>query len=88
MTTPSQDQTSEDYLAAVTIGDRAPHNAQITLMEPDPNWPAMFAQEETRISSISGRSRPDPGARRLDLHSRPPRQTDHRHPARRPRFKR
>lgn len=54
MPTPSHDQTSEEYLAAVTIGERLPHNAQITLMEPDPTWPAMFAQEETRIAAILG----------------------------------
>ncbi len=54
MPTPSQDQTSEEYLAAVTIGERAPHNAQIILIEPDPQWPVRFAQEEARISAILG----------------------------------
>jgi GrpB-like predicted nucleotidyltransferase (UPF0157 family) len=54
MPVPSQDQTSEEYLAAVTIGERVPHNDQITLMESDPQWPVLFTQERARISAILG----------------------------------
>ncbi len=54
MPTPSQDQTSEEYLAAVTIGKRIPHNDKIILMESDSEWPVMFAQEESRISTALG----------------------------------
>jgi GrpB-like predicted nucleotidyltransferase (UPF0157 family) len=54
MPAPPNGQTSEDYLAAVTIGERVPHNAPVTLAEPDPAWPAMFAQEHARISAALG----------------------------------
>lgn len=54
MPTPSVNQTSEEYLAAVTIGERVPHGDTITLAEPDPRWPAMFAREDSRISAALG----------------------------------
>src|SRR5215218_8573409 len=54
MPTSSQDQTSEEYLATITIGERVPHNDKIILMESDPEWPVMFAQEESRISTALG----------------------------------
>ncbi|WAS95787.1 GrpB family protein [Nannocystis poenicansa] len=38
----------------MTIGERVPLNAQITLVAPDPQWPVMFAQEHARISAVLG----------------------------------
>ena len=35
----------EDYLAAVTIGERTPHNAQVELVEYDPEWPELYRRE-------------------------------------------
>jgi len=44
----------EEYLQKVTVGDRKPHNAPITLVEYDPRWPQLFDREEDRIRSVLG----------------------------------
>ena len=43
------EQTSEEYLQAVTIGDRKPHDAPVELVEYDPEWPALYRGEEEKI---------------------------------------
>lgn len=44
----------DEKLKEVTIGERLPHNAPVTLCEYDPNWPVMFQQEASRIRSALG----------------------------------
>jgi len=46
--------TSDEDLQKNTIGELVPHNAQIPLADYDPNWPALFAREETRIRAALG----------------------------------
>jgi GrpB-like predicted nucleotidyltransferase (UPF0157 family) len=53
--------TSEELLAAATVGERVPHNAPITLHEYDPAWPAAFEREAVRIRGALG-----DGARRIE----------------------
>lgn len=50
----AQPLVSDDDLQAVTVGERAPHNAPVTLVEYDPAWPAMFEREATRIRRLLG----------------------------------
>lgn len=45
---------SDEYLQRVTVGERKPHNAPITLAEYDPRWPGMFEREANRIRSTLG----------------------------------
>ncbi len=45
---------TDEELQAVTIGRRDPHNAPITLVEYDPDWPRQFADEADRIRSALG----------------------------------
>jgi GrpB-like predicted nucleotidyltransferase (UPF0157 family) len=44
----------EGYLDAVTIGERTPHNAQVELVEYDPEWPALYRREEEKIRGALG----------------------------------
>jgi GrpB-like predicted nucleotidyltransferase (UPF0157 family) len=44
----------EDYLAAVTIGERTPHNAQVELVEYDPEWQELYRREEEKIRGALG----------------------------------
>jgi len=44
-----QGQTSEEYMQAVTIGERKPHRGPVELVDYDPEWPALFRREEERI---------------------------------------
>ena len=46
--------TTDEQLQAVTVGERVPHNAPITLVDYDPAWPALFAREEARIRGALG----------------------------------
>lgn len=46
--------TSDEYLQKVTVGERKPHNAQITLLEYDPCWPKLFDRESKRIRTALG----------------------------------
>src|SRR5262245_61338014 len=41
--------TSDEYLGAVTIGERKPHNDAIHLAPYDPNWPLAFERLASRI---------------------------------------
>lgn len=45
---------SDEALQAVTIGERKPHNAQVTLEEYDAEWPALFEREAQRIRAALG----------------------------------
>ena len=38
------DQISDEELQKLTVGDRKPHNAPITIAEYDPEWPQLFAR--------------------------------------------
>ena len=46
--------TSEEYIEAVTIGERKPHNAQVELAEYDPQWPELYRREEEKIRAALG----------------------------------
>ena len=45
---------SDEELQKLTLGMLNPHNAYITLVEYDPNWPELFEQEAARIRSVLG----------------------------------
>lgn len=42
-------KTSDERLAAVTIGERAPHDGPIHLADYDPRWPALFEELAVQI---------------------------------------
>lgn len=48
------DLISDEELEKISIGERKPHNAPITLVEYDPNWPRLFAREADRICGVLG----------------------------------
>jgi GrpB-like predicted nucleotidyltransferase (UPF0157 family) len=52
--TPSPPLVSDEALEAVTVGERKPHNAPVTLVEYDPAWPALFEREAARIRAALG----------------------------------
>lgn len=56
MTSEYNDSTSKSdkRLQEVTVGELTHHNATITLLDYDPNWPKLFEQEAERIRSILG----------------------------------
>lgn len=45
---------SDEELQEVTVGERKPHNATITLLEYDSDWPKLFDREAKRIQSALG----------------------------------
>ena len=45
---------SDEALQRLTIGQRKPHNAPITLVDYDPGWAALFAREADRIRAVLG----------------------------------
>ena len=45
---------SDEELQAITVGERATHNAPVTLVEYDPAWPARFEREARRIRRALG----------------------------------
>ena len=45
----ANEQTSEEYLKAVTIGERAPLDSRIQLAGYDPRWPVLYEREEAKI---------------------------------------
>ena len=47
-------ELSDEQLQAVTVGQRLPHNAPVTLSEYDPAWPALFEHEARRIRAALG----------------------------------
>lgn len=44
-----QAQTTDSYLARVTIGERKPLNSTVTLVPYDPNWPRVYERHAGRI---------------------------------------
>jgi GrpB-like predicted nucleotidyltransferase (UPF0157 family) len=46
--------TTDEELQAVTVGERKPHDAPITLAEYDPQWPSLFEREAERIRAVLG----------------------------------
>ena len=46
--------TTDEELQAVTVGERKPHDAPITLAEYDPHWPSLFEREAERIRTALG----------------------------------
>ncbi|WP_096185742.1 GrpB family protein [Evansella halocellulosilytica] len=56
MTSDNNNSTSknDERLHDVSVGEFKPHNATITLLEYDSNWPKLFEQEAERIRSILG----------------------------------
>ncbi len=47
-------QTSEEYLKAVTIGERKPLDGPVELVDYDPKWREQFRREEERIRGALG----------------------------------
>lgn len=45
---------SDEELQTLSIGELKPHNAPITLVGYDPNWPRLFAREAERIRVVPG----------------------------------
>ena len=45
---------TDEQLQAVTLGQRRPHDAPVTLVEYDPEWPATFEIEAVRIRAALG----------------------------------
>jgi len=45
---------TDEELQAVTVGERKPHNAPVTLAEYDPAWPVLFEREANRIRGALG----------------------------------
>lgn len=45
---------TDEELAAITIGERVPHDAPIELVSYDPGWPALFEREAVRIRDALG----------------------------------
>ena len=49
-------QTSEERLAAITVGERTPLNNTIRLVDYDPEWPTRFSWLATRVrEAVSGK---------------------------------
>src|SRR3954464_14572810 len=44
----------DEYLNAVTIGEREPHNAQVELVDYDEEWPELYRHEEEKIRAALG----------------------------------
>ena len=45
---------TDEQLQAVTVGERKPHNAPVTLVDYDPRWPDLFEREAARIRAALG----------------------------------
>lgn len=45
---------NDEELQKLTVGELQPHNAPITLVEYDPQWPKAFEREANRVRSILG----------------------------------
>nr|SCL29733.1 GrpB domain, predicted nucleotidyltransferase, UPF0157 family [Micromonospora rhizosphaerae] len=46
--------TSDEELQRIRVGELMPHNAPITLVNYDPEWPQLFAHEADRIRAVLG----------------------------------
>lgn len=51
---PGPTPTSDEDLRKVTVGERRPHNAPVTVVEYDPRWPELFVQEADGVYSTLG----------------------------------
>jgi GrpB-like predicted nucleotidyltransferase (UPF0157 family) len=52
---PQRDLVSSDQqLQSITVGERTPHNAPVSLAEYDPAWPATYEREAVRIRAALG----------------------------------
>jgi GrpB-like predicted nucleotidyltransferase (UPF0157 family) len=52
---PQRDLVSSDQqLQSITVGERTPHNAPVSLAEYDPAWPAAYEREAVRIRAALG----------------------------------
>jgi len=51
---PTYKVSSEEEIQAYSVGGAQRHDAPITLVDYDPEWPALYAREEARIRSILG----------------------------------
>jgi GrpB-like predicted nucleotidyltransferase (UPF0157 family) len=51
---PTHKVTSEEEIQAYSVGGVKRHDAPITVVDYDPEWPALYAREEARIRSILG----------------------------------
>ena len=51
---PMSQATSEESLRAVTIGELAVLGGPVTLVDYDPEWPALFEREAARIRAVLG----------------------------------
>jgi GrpB-like predicted nucleotidyltransferase (UPF0157 family) len=47
-------ETSEEEILAYSVGPVKRHDAPVTLVDYDPEWPLLFAREEARIRGILG----------------------------------
>lgn len=45
---------SDEELQRLTVGERKPHNATITLDDYDPEWPRLFTREADRVQAALG----------------------------------
>lgn len=50
----SPDLVNDEDLQTVTVGELKPHDAAITLVEYDPEWPRLFARAADQISAALG----------------------------------
>lgn len=48
------DPVSDEYMQQVRLEPLIPHNATITLVESDPNWPVLFDREAARVRGALG----------------------------------
>ena len=48
------DLVSDEELQSITVGERKPHNAPVTLVDYDPAWPSLFEREARRIRAALG----------------------------------
>src|SRR5262245_28858141 len=45
---------TDEEIQAYTVGERKPHDAPVTLVDYDPEWPALFEREARRIRAALG----------------------------------
>jgi GrpB-like predicted nucleotidyltransferase (UPF0157 family) len=50
----TDDERRDQELQDITVGSLDPHNASITLVAYDPDWPRLFSREADRLRSILG----------------------------------
>jgi GrpB-like predicted nucleotidyltransferase (UPF0157 family) len=51
---PTDKQTSDEEIAAYTVGEIKPHDAPINLADYDSSWPSFFQREAQRIREVLG----------------------------------